>query len=198
MKPEGSHKASFDEWLLWSNVLIDRLTTCVGVYNNPPHEDIFISERHRQQRHGHIATILGRIQALIDETEMPTDSLAELDLHAERVVDGLAVLFRETLECLPEVSIDMQRLLKSPWHSRCSSRLAEELFRGGPLGNEQEGIGSGLAEHGRLPSILKLLIEKERSGETRLSRTDDINEIPQRHNMWSERARILNSAGGMD
>src|ERR1700691_3289585 len=153
-------KPDFDEWLTWANVVVDRLTTCVHVYSKPPHEDIFMPEKERQQRNGQTVDLLRRIHALIDETDTPTDSLTELDHHAERVIDGLTLLFRETLAHLPELSIDMQKLLKSPWHSKWSSRLAEELFRG-PGGNDLEGIGSGMPEHGRLPAVITNMLERE-------------------------------------
>jgi hypothetical protein len=63
----------------------------------------------------------------------------------------------------------MQKLLKSPWHSKCAGRLADELFRG-PLGHEPEGIGSGHPEHGRLPEILFNLLEQEHIGGERSAR----------------------------
>ena len=146
--------------------------------------------------------LLRRIHALIDETDTPSDSLDELDQHAERVIDGLTMLFKETLVHLPELSIDMQKLLKSPWHSKCSSRLAEELFRG-PSGNEMEGIGSGMPEHGRLPAVLANMLENEQVGDGRAARQDGLDRSPSRADKtaerWTERnSRMLRSAGRIE
>ena len=47
----------------------------------------------------------------------------------------------------------MQKLAKSPWHAKSGDRLIDELFHG-PMGDEQEGIGSGYPEHGRLPQVI--------------------------------------------
>jgi len=194
-------KPDVDEWLHWANVVIDRLTICVNVYSHPPHEDIFMNEKDRQQRNSDTIDLLKRIHKLTDETDTPTDSLTELNHHGERVVDGLALLFKETLQKLPELSLDMQKLLKSPWHSKCSSRLAESLFRG-PMGNEQEGIGSGLPEHGRLPEVLANLLEREQVGDGRAPREAQAG--PHREDddvakRWGERnSRMLRSAGRIE
>ena len=51
--------------------------------------------------------------------------------------------------------------------------LASELFRG-PMGNEEEGIGTGLPENGRLPEVLQNLLERERIGDGRQPREDII------------------------
>jgi len=197
---EDSQKPDFEEWLYWSNVVIDRLTTCVHTYSKPPHEDIFMPEKDRQQRNGQTVDLLRRIHSLTDETDTPSDSLDELDHHAERVIDGLVLLFKETLDHLPELSKDMQKLLKSHWHSNCTGRLADELFRG-PAGNELEGIGSGMPEHGRLPSVLVNLIESEVTGDDRAPRQEGLG--PLRQDKTSERlternSRILRSAGRIE
>jgi hypothetical protein len=105
-------------------------------------------DQERQTKTAHTVDLLRRIHALTDEADTPTESLAEVAYHDERVIAGLAVLLRETLVYLPELSTDMQKLLKSPWHNHCVGRLADELFRG-PMGKESEGIGSGHPEHGR-------------------------------------------------
>lgn len=199
---EDKLKPDFEEWLYWSNVVIDRLTTCVHVYSKPPHEDIFMPEKDRQHRNAQTINLLKRIHALIDETDTPSDSLDELDHHAERVIDGLALLFKETLEHLPELSMDMQKLLKSPWHSKCAGRLAEELFRG-PGGNEMEGMGSGIPEHGRLPSVLANMLENEQVGDGRAARQELLGSSPSREDRtsgrWGEHnSRILRSAGRIE
>jgi len=198
---ESSPKPQVEEWLHWAQIVIDRLSICVNVYSHPPHEDIFMPEKDRQQRNAQIVDLLRRIHALTDESEMPSDSLTELDHHGERVVDGLALLFKETLQQLPELSLDMQKLLKSPWHSKFSSRLAENLFRG-PMGDEQQGIGSGIPEHGRLPEVLANLLEREQIGDGRAPRETHSGE-PRREDdvarRWGERnSRMLRSAGRIE
>ena len=201
-KDNETPKPDFEEWLYWANVVVDRLTTCVHVYSKPPHEDIFMPEKDRQHRNGQTINLLKRIHALIDETETPSDSLEELDHHAERVIDGVALLFKETLDHLPELSIDMQKLLKSPWQNNCNGRIAEELFRG-PAGNEREGIGSGMPEHGRLPEVLVTMLESEQTGDNRSPRQEAMGHAPMRRDKtserWSERnSRMLRSAGRIE
>jgi hypothetical protein len=157
-------------------------------------------EKERQQRNGQTVELLRRIHALIDETDTLTDSLTDLDHHAERVINGLTLLFREMLAHLPELSVDMQKLLKSPWHSRCSSRLADELFRG-PGGNELEGIGSGMPEHGRLPGVIANMLEREEAGDGRTARQEAAgpSRADKTSERWSERnSRILRSAGRIE
>jgi len=195
-------KPDLDEWLHWAQVAIDRLTTCVHIYVKPPNEDIFMRESERQQRNLQTVDLLRRIHALIDESERPSDTVEELEQHGERVIAGLTLLFAETLKHLPQLSTDMQKLLKSPWHSKCSTRLAEELFRGS-LGNETEGIGSGHPDHGRLPGVLQTLLEREQSEGTRAPRKA-VREGPQRQfdeltRRWGERnSKLLRSGGGID
>jgi len=194
-------KPDIDEWLHWAQVVIDRLTTCVHTYVKPPHEDIFMRESELQQKNFQTVDLLRRIHALIDESERPSDTVEELEQHGERVIAGLSLLFAETLKHLPQLSTDMQKLMKSPWHSKCSTRLAEELFRG-PLGNELEGIGSGHPEHGRLPGVLQTLLERERSEGARTARKTagepqrQFNELTRR---WNERNNErLRSGGGIN
>lgn len=128
-----------------------------------------MADRERQEKNSKTLSLLRRIYTLTDEAETPTGSLKEVADHDERAVAGLAVLLRETLSRLPALSSDMQFLLKSPWFDKCNGRLASELFRG-PMGNEPEGIGSGYAEHGRLPEVLENLIEREDTGDYRQPR----------------------------
>lgn len=180
------HKPSREEWVRWAQVVIDRLTTCVHVYSKPPHEDVFIPDTERQAKNGKTLDLLRRIHALTDEVATPTDSLEDLEHHDERVITGLNVLLRETLERLPELSADMQKLLKSPWFDKCNGRLADELFRG-PMGNESEGIGSGHPEHGRLPESLTELFEEEEVGDSRFPR--EIHHLPRRDGTTQQRRR---------
>lgn len=184
MADADNHKPSHEEWLNWAQVVLDRLTTCVHVYSKPPHEDVFMAEIERQAKNAKTVDLLRRIHALTDDSETPTDSLADVAHHDERVIAGLKVLLKDTLNRLPELSSDMQKLLKSPWHSKCAGRLADELFRG-PMGNEQEGIGSGYPEQGRLPEVLYNLLEREATGDARTPR-----KALHRHEMQEAKAAL--------
>jgi len=208
-------KPSHIEWAEWAQIVLDRLTTCVHVYSKPPYDDVFISEKARQQKNDQALGLLRRIHGLIDEGETPIESLADVAHHDEQVIDGLAVLMRETLALLPMLSSDMQKLLKSEWYDKCNGRIASELFRG-PMGDLPKGIGSGYAEQGRLPEVLTLMLERERSGDSRQPRADlhrhgDTGESlsqaeagPKRHTVdvkrrWADKnSNHLRSAGRVD
>jgi hypothetical protein len=166
-----TQKPSHGEWLEWAQVVLDRLTTCVHVYSKPPYADVFIAEKERQGKNDIALSLLRRIHSLIDEGETPTASLADVAHHDERVIDGLAVLLRETLGLLPMLSADMQKLLKSEWYDKCNGRMASELFRG-PMGDLPKGIGSGFPEQGRLPEVLATMLERERIGDSRQPRKE--------------------------
>ncbi len=159
-------KPARDEWLRWAEIIVERLTTCVHVYSKPPYEDVFIPDAERQEKNARALALLKRVHALTDEGDTPSDSLSDVEHHDERVIAGLLVLFKETLNYLPELSTDMQKLLKSHWSANCNGRRAEKFFCG-PEGKENEGIGSGHAEHGRLPQALADLLEREQTGDTR-------------------------------
>ena len=60
----------------------------------------------------------------------------------------------------------MQLLLKSQWVDDCNGKTANDLFRG-TMGHENEGIGSGEPENGRLPEILQNLLNSEASNDAR-------------------------------
>ena len=211
MADPETQKPSHEEWQRWAQVVLDRLTTCVHVFSRPPFEDVFMPEKERQEKNAKTVDLLRRIHALIDDAETPTDSLADVAHHDERVIAGLAVLMQETLERLPALSADMQKLLKSPWHDRCNGRLASELFRG-PMGNEVEGIGSGHPEHGRLPEVLRTLLEREQTGEGRQPRAalhrhvgggaSETGGGPQRQTevkrRWADKNSRLRSAGQVE
>lgn len=194
IKRQRAQKPEFEEWLYWAQVVIDRLTTCVHVYSKPPYEDVFVPDSERQTKNGQTLALLRRVHTLIDETDTPSHSLSEVNDHDEQVIDGLIVLLHETLKRLPGLSTDMQKLLKSPWHSKCTGRLADELFRG-PGGHEQEGIGSGHPEHGRLPEALVNLLEREQLGDGRQPRE---LEGPQRRRDLTSRRSIVGTAGRVE
>jgi len=202
MDSRQTEKPTHEEWQRWAHVIIDRLTTAVHVYSKPPHEDVFMAEHERQTKNAGTLNLLRRVHALTDEAETPTESLAEVAHHDERVIAGLAVLFQEALSLLPELSADMQKLLKSPWHSKCTGRVADMLFRG-PLSNEAEGIGSGHPEHGRLPEVLHNLLEREKSGDSRRPREALVRESgPRRQDevqrRWADRSGRFRSAGQLE
>jgi hypothetical protein len=194
-------KPSREEWIKWAHVVIDRLTTIVHVYSKPPYEDVFMPDAERQAKNGTALDLLRRIHALTDEAGTPTDSLTDLEHHDERVIAGLKILLRETLKMLPELSADMQKLLKSPWFDKCNGRLADEMFRG-PMGTEAEGIGSGYPEHGRLPESLTNLFEDESTVDSRFPR--EALRTPRRDGTAQERRRAgargqyLRSAGRVE
>jgi len=195
---DNAEKPEYEEWLHWGRVVIDRLSSCAQVYSKPLYDKAMPQES-RQSRNHRTIDLLRRLEAMVDETDTPSDSLIELDHHGERVIDGLAVLFRESLRALPELSADMQKLLKSPWREKCNGRLADELFRG-PMGYEPEGIGSGLPEDGRLPEMLADLLEREEAGDGRLPR-ETLPDIPERHDDVARRwgaNRFLRSAGRVE
>jgi hypothetical protein len=166
-----TQKPSHSEWLEWAQVVVDRLTTCVHTYSKRPYDDVFMAEKDRQQKNDAIISLLRRIHNLIDDSETPTESLADVAYHDERVISGLVVLLAETLAMLPMLSTDMQKLLKSEWFDRCNGRVASELFRG-PMGDLPRGIGSGYPEQGRLPAVLAQILERERIGDIRQPRKD--------------------------
>lgn len=192
MHEQPMQKPGFDEWVHWAQVVIDRLSICAHIYSKPPHPDAQIEDSIRQERQAQVADLMRRLHALLDETETPSDSVDGVDHHYEQVVGGLALLLDETLKKLPELSIDMQKLLQSPWQNKCNGRVAESLFRG-PLGNEVEGIGDGRPEHGRLPASLKDLLEREQNGESRGPVTTGESDLPHRRDdlakRWSAHTR---------
>lgn len=166
-----TQKPSHSEWMDWAQVVVDRLTTCVHVYSKPPYDDVMMLDKDRQDKNDVTLNLLRRVHALIDDSETPTESLGDVARHDERVIDGLSLLFAETLGLLPTLSADMQKLLKSEWYDKCNGRIASELFRG-PMGDLPKGIGSGYAEQGRLPSVLAGLLERERVGDVRVPRKE--------------------------
>ncbi len=171
MLTEPIFKPSYDEWQHWAQVVVDRLTTCVHIYSKPPFEDVFMPEKERQDKNAKTLDLLRRIYVLLEETDTPSDSLTNVAHHDERVIAGLAVMMKETLDHLPQLSRDMQKFLKSHWFDKYNGRLASELFHG-PMGRDGEGIGSGYVEHGRLPLSLNDLLERECVGDIRQPRRE--------------------------
>ncbi|HEU0118378.1 MAG TPA: hypothetical protein VFR09_07065, partial [Alphaproteobacteria bacterium] len=96
MSETVTHKPSHEEWLRWAQVVIERLTTVVHTYSRPPHDDVFMSEKELQEKNAVALSLLRRIHSLTDEADTPTESLAEVAYHDERVIAGLATLLHDT------------------------------------------------------------------------------------------------------
>ncbi len=197
-------KPSYDEWLHWAQVVSDRLTTIVHVYNKPPFDDAFIPEHERQLKVALIVEILRHIHTLTDEhEEQASRKLAAEEHYAEHVITDLRKHIDNVLQHLPALAEDMQKLLKSTWFNDFSGKVAKALFLG-PEGRETDGIGSGMAENGRLPEVLHALLEREDIGGARQTR-----EIPDSgiqklrrddlQRLWGKRSSsFLRSAGRVD
>lgn len=208
-------KPSHRDWIYTMQVVIDRLTQAVHTYKRPPFDDVFMSDREKQDKTARCVDLLRRIHGLTDDAQTPTDSLADVARHDEQIIAGLFVLAQQALDVLPVISYDMQKLMKSPWHDRWTSRIAMEMFRG-PKADGSEGIGTGYPEHGRLPEVLSDLLERETVGSGREPRealhrhgADLYNQdyggvaAPERHmeglRRWNDRSRRASStAGGME
>ena len=203
MSAESFQKPGIDEWVQHADTLVDRLTECVHIYKKQPNPDVFMSDAERQQKTDTTITFLRRLHTLLDQSETPTDSVANAHSYHERTANGMAVLFGEILEVLPDLSSDMQKLLKSPWMSHFPNKIAERLFNGSV--DESQGLGSGHPEHGRLPAVLQDLLERERMGDSRRPREDLLHlGEPRRHDMenrerWSRlNGGFLRTAGRVE
>jgi len=198
-------KPSYDEWMYWSQVVIDRLTTIVHVYSQPPHPEVFLREKERQEKLSKTVGIMKQIHTLTDDYEL---SIPKSALDASQREDGLVValqpMLSEVLNCFPEWSADMQKLLKSPWMNQCNGKLATILFRG-PDGREEEGIGSGMVENGRLPAKIADMLDREMAGGDRAPRIEKPRMAESRMcrediaRLWAKQnAAFLRTAGRMD
>lgn len=198
-------KPSYDEWMYWVQVVVDRLTTVTHIYSNPPHPDVFIAEKERQAKLSQAVASMRALHDLTDSFELNIPKNA-LDL-ADREADLIAQLqpaFRDVLAHLPQWSMDMQKLLKSPWQNSCAGRLATILFRG-PENREKEGIGSGMVENGRLPEVIAELLDREAAGGERAPRAEKPRLAQGRMRreevarLWAKQnSSFLRSAGRMD
>lgn len=198
-------KSSYDEWMYWAQVVIDRLTTVSHVYAKPPHSEIFFVEKERQSRLASTTDIMRRLHDLTDEHEfsIPKDAHEE-QVYEENLITMISPLFHDIMNRLPEWSEDMQKLLQSPWARDCAGRLASILFCG-PDGRLAEGLGSGMVENGRLPASLAALLDREEAGGSRAPRIEKPR-FAEKHmrreelaNLWSKRnSTFLRSAGRMN
>ena len=198
-------KPSYDEWMYWAQVVIDRLTTVTHVYGQPPHPDVFIRDKERQEKLSSTVAVMKHLHELTDAYEL---SIPQNALDAAQKEDGLIValqpIFAAVQERLPEWSGDMQRLLKSPWMNECNGKLATILFRG-PDGREEEGIGSGVVDNGRLPAKIAEMLDREAAGGDRSPRVEKPRMAESRMRrediarLWAKQnGAFLRTAGRMD
>jgi len=205
MQDDENLKPSYDEWMYWTQVVVDRLTTVTHVYGKPPHGDVFISEKERQAKLSETVEIMRHLHQLTDAYELSIPSgasdVAELE---EKLIATIQPEFRDVLTHLPVWSADMQRLLKSPWVDGCPGLTARALFRG-PDGRLAEGIGSGMPENGRLPEVITELLDREAAGGDRAPRVEKPRFAEPRMRreelarLWGKKnGSFLRSAGRMD
>lgn len=195
MTTQQQQKPSFEEWLYWAKVVVDRLIGCTHVYKR--NLDVFMAEVERQTKTDKAIKLLQRIYPLLDRAETEESNVPDLE-RDEKIISEISELFAETLKALPWLSTDMQKLLKSPWMCSFPNQIAELLFSG--KDNEFQGIGSGYPEQGRLPAALADLIERENEGEVRPLREG----LPQRHDVESharwiqQNSSFLRTAGRVE
>lgn len=198
-------RPSYDEWMYWTQVVVDRLTTVTHIYAHPPFSDVFMPDKDRQDKLAAALSILRGLHEMTDTYDMvtPQDSRAAIE-REETLMEQLPFAFESVLQHLPEWSSDMQLLLKSGWTGNCAGKLAQILFCG-PDGRIGEGIGSGLPENGRLPEVLSSLVDRERSGEGRAPRAPKPPRAPARMRredlakLWAKQnSSFLRSAGRVD
>jgi hypothetical protein len=181
MNAQRLKKPSVEEWLHWAEIVVARLTDCVHAYKKLPPIDGYISEAERQQKADAAIKFLHRIHALVDRSETPTDSVADVHAHDEQIIQGLVLVFDEVIHALPILSGDMQKLLKSPWMGKYASAQAQTLFHGDDT--EEHGLGSGHPEHGRMPAALVSMLEREQLADHRHPRKALLHHgEPRRHN----------------
>ncbi|HAX91026.1 MAG TPA: hypothetical protein DCY07_02310 [Rhodospirillaceae bacterium] len=198
-------KPSYDEWMYWAQVTIDRLGTITRIYAQPPHPEVSLVEKERQAKLSDAIAIMTQLHELTDEHEfsMPKDALSAA-AKEEQLINAVVPVIRDVLNRLPTWSEDMQSLLKSTWSSECAGKLAHILFCG-PEGRFSEGIGSGMVENGRLPASLFNLVDRELAGGERAARVEKPR-AAEKHMRREELAKLwgkknssfLRSAGRMD
>ncbi|MGE4351901.1 MAG: hypothetical protein AB7E52_06910 [Bdellovibrionales bacterium] len=198
-------KPSYDEWMYWTQVVVDRLTTISHVYSNPPHPEIFIAEKERQEKLDDTVVVMRRLHELTDafELDIPKEA-ADVAEREAALISQLQPAFQAVMERLPQWSNDMQRLLRSPWMNQCEGKLATILFRGQD-GRLKEGIGSGMVEHGRLPAQIAEMLDREAAGGDRAPRVEKPRFADARMRreevarLWAKHnSAFLRTAGRMD
>ena len=163
-------KPSYDEWMYFTQVVLDRLSTITQIYKEPPHPDAYMREKERQEKLGMTVAVMRQLHTLTDE---PAFGFPKEDHDTTALEEGLIAQLQlvmvDVLAKLPVWSADMQHLLKSPWMQNCAGKTATVLFRG-PERREEEGIGSGMVEHGRLSAKLAAMMDLESAGGERAPR----------------------------
>lgn len=205
MDAQENTKPSYDEWMYWTQVIVDRLTTVTHVYAHPPFPEVFMAEREKQQKLSKIVDLMGRLHHLTDGGELGMiKNMTEADAYIAEMIEGIQPLYKEVLACLPLVSQDMQKLLKSSWYYDCAGKLANNLFCG-PQKDGCQGIGSGMPENGRLPSVIEDLLDREASGTARAPRierprfTAPLLRREEIAKLWGQRnSAYMRSAGRVD
>ncbi|MCL2469276.1 MAG: hypothetical protein FWF24_03485 [Alphaproteobacteria bacterium] len=199
-------KPSYDEWMYFTQVVLDRLSTVTQIYKNPPHVDAYMREKERQEKLGMTVAVMRQLHTLTDE---PAFGLFEEDQDTSALEEGLIAQIQlamvDVLAKLPIWSADMQLLLKSPWMQNCAGKVATILFRG-PERREEEGIGSGMVEHGRLPAKLAAMVDLESAGGERAARVKkpaaaqgDVMRREDLARLWAKQnGAFLRTAGRMD
>lgn len=154
-------KSTFEIWQKWAKVLLRQLDQAADVYEY--HQENGEAEK--------LNEYLDRLRLFVDPLAHAPE-IAKRDYDVEGGVRKLYLLsltmlrelFAESLRILPEISEDMQRLLKSPCYGHCNGRTATDLFKG-PHGTTNEGIASGIPdERGGLPWMLEKLLDEAEAG----------------------------------
>lgn len=200
-----TRKPSYDEWMYWTQVMVDRLTAIIHAYGHPPYDDAFMAEKERQDKMAQALAAMRYLHELTDnfELSLPKDA-SDMAEREETLLQSLAPAFQEILGLMPRWSADMQFLLKSPWATDCIGRAAQTLFRG-PDGQLAQGLGTGLAENGRLPEVVATLIDREAAGDDRAPRAVKPERAPSRMRraelarLWGrQNSAFLATAGRVD
>lgn len=198
-------KPSYDEWMYWTQVIVDRLTAIVHVYGHPPYEDVFMAEKERQKKMATALSAMRYLHELTDSYELaiPSDATDKAE-REEALLESLSPAFQEILSLMPDWSTDMQYLLKSSWVQDCIGRIAQTLFCG-PTGHLAQGLGTGLSENGRLPEVIASILDREISGDGRAPRAEKPQMAPTRMRreelarLWGrQNATFLGSAGRIE
>ncbi|MDX1922248.1 MAG: hypothetical protein SFW65_03845 [Alphaproteobacteria bacterium] len=157
---EGMHqKSTYEVWQIWAKALERQLKRCADVY------------KENGEDAGKATALLERLELFIDPVSHAQE-LAQRNYDVKGGVEKLYLLsltvlqkiFRDTLNVLPAISQDMQRLLNSSCYGNCSGRAAMDIFKG-PHRTTNEGIAAGVSdEYGTLPWVLANLLDEANVG----------------------------------
>lgn len=179
-------KPSFDVWLRWAEVLCQRLEAVYQVYeDHGAHDKATRAVIGLSRLHSILAGKLAQHLSVLPYAQLQ-QMTAGGNRFEEAQITALTGIFHTALRELPDISKDMQKLLKSSWHGECNGRLASDLFKG-PRGSVNEGIGSGLARDGMLPMALEQLLQQEQMGGIRTPSQTGLSAEQQQR--WMETSR---------